>query len=321
MNERSIAARAAQSLYAAQLVYHSVILVQEPLSEFRKLVEAIPESLQTPVHGALVIHHACTFVLSLEIIQYLVEAYPKALMTPQDISGKLPIHCALGHPGTTQEMIEYLAEMCPESLLKPDYTGRLPIHMACLNGCSLSILKFLVDKSPGSIEYPDMDESLPIHLALTGGFGGMITAMQAAPMEVIEYLIDSYPESVEASNVNGDLPLHLLLKTRLSSFEHVACMLQASPFTVLTANGEGQTPYQIYMESWQNQRDYRTSERVIALLRTTEQEMTKCVAIERMDLGKLAFRLGDNGEVMEHAWDYLVPEFTGIRYKGKVNQG
>jgi hypothetical protein len=95
-------------------------------------------------------------------------------------------------------------------------------------------------------------------------------------------------------------------------------MLQASPFTVLKANGKGQTAYQIYTESRQDQRDYPTSERVVALLRTTEQEMTKCVAIARMDLGKVAFRLGDNGEVMEHAWDYLIPEFTGIRYKGKV---
>jgi hypothetical protein len=165
----SIAAR------AAQLVYHTVILDQAPLSEFRELVEAYPESLQTPVHHALVIHHVCIFVQSLEIIQYLVEAFPASLMIPWDTSGKLPIHCALGHPGTSQEMVEYLAEMCPESLSKPDYTGRLPIHMACLNGYSLSILKLLADKSPGSIEYPDLNESLPIHLALTGGFGGMLT--------------------------------------------------------------------------------------------------------------------------------------------------
>jgi hypothetical protein len=315
MNE-SIAAR------AAQLVYHTVILVQAPLSEFRELVEAYPESLQTPVHGALVIHHACIFVHSLEIIKFLVEVFPESgLMTPWDSSGKLPIHCALSHPGTSQERVEYLAEMCPESLSKPDYTGRLPIHEACLNGCSLSILKFLVDKCPGSIEYPDMKESLPIHLALTGGFGGLHIAMQPAPLEVIEYLIDSYPESAEASNANGDLPLHLLLKTRFCSFEHVTCLLQASPFTVLTANAKGQTAYQIYTESWQNQRDDPTSQKVISLLTTTEQEMTKCVAIARMDLGKVAFRLGDNGEVMEHAWDYLVPEFTGIRYKGEVNQG
>lgn len=138
---------------------------------------------------------------------------------------------------------------------------------------------------------------------------------------MIEYLVDNYPESVEASNVNDDLPLHLLLRTQFCSFEHVTCMLQASPFPVLTANGKGQTAYQIYTESWQNIRDDLTSERVISLLHTTEQEMTKRVAIARMDLGKVAFRLGDNGEVMEHAWDYLVPEFTGITYnKGKANQ-
>jgi ankyrin repeat protein len=139
------------------------------------------------VHGALVIHHACIFLQSLDIIQHLVQVFPESLMTPRDISGKLPLHCAFSNPGTSLELVEYLAEMCPESLTKSDINGRLPIHEACLNGCSLSILKLLVDNSPGSIiEYPDLDESLPIHLALTGGFGGMITAMQCAPAKVIE---------------------------------------------------------------------------------------------------------------------------------------
>jgi hypothetical protein len=140
-------------------------------------------------------------------------------------------------------------------------------------------------------------------------------------VEVLEYLIDNYPESVEASNVNGDLPLHLLAKTRYSSIKHFTCMVQASPFTVLAANGDGQTAYQIYTESWpENQRDYPTSERVKALLLSTEQELHTSAAKERMDLGKVAFRLGDNGEVMRHAWDFLVPEFTGMQYKGKIKQ-
>jgi hypothetical protein len=129
-------------------------------------------------------------------------------------------------------------------------------------------------------------------------------------------LIDNYPESVEASNLDGELPLHLLLKIQFCSFEHVICLLQASPFTVLTANGKGQTPYLMYTESWPD----TTEKRIIPLLRSTEQEMAKCVANARMDLGKVAFRLGDNGEVMEHAWDFMI-QFTGIWYKGKVNQG
>jgi ankyrin repeat protein len=306
----------------AQMVYQNIILLQKPLSgASRAFIEAHPESIQTPVYGALVIHHACIHVPSLELIQFLVEVFPESLITPWDISGRLPIHCALAHPNTSQEIVEFLAKMCPESLMTPNSSGRLPFHEACLNGCSLSILKFLLEKSPDSIKATGMDGCLPIHHALTGAFGGMITAMHVAPVEVIEYLIDNYPESVEASNVNGDLPLHLLAKTRFCSFEHFTCMVQASPFTVLTANRKGQMAYQIYTESWQNGRDDPTSERVIPLLRTIEQELAKFVAKARMDLGKVAFRLGDNGEVMQHAWDFLVPKFTCIRYKGKVNQG
>jgi hypothetical protein len=91
-------------------MYQYVILFQKPLSEFRELAELVPEALQTPVYGGLVIHHACINVRSFEVIQYLVESFPESLMTPAGVSsrflGKLPIHCVVNHPGASLEIVE-----------------------------------------------------------------------------------------------------------------------------------------------------------------------------------------------------------------------
>ena len=55
----------------------------------------------------------------------------------------------------------------------------------------------------------------------------------------------------------------------------------------------------------------------MALLRATEQELGKFVAKARMDLGKVAFRIGDNGEVMQHVWEFLAPSLQAFSTKAR----
>ncbi len=68
----------------------------------------------------------------LEVVKLLLQQYPESINIPDPQTGSLPIHLILLHNPLATEVIDYFLDLHPDSVTKPDGSGRLPIHIALL---------------------------------------------------------------------------------------------------------------------------------------------------------------------------------------------
>ena len=94
-----------------------------------------------------------------DFLQFLMTRHPEKLRE-EDCFGWLPLHHALGvyceeRKGPEELHIEMLLLAYPDAITKKDKKGRLPFHLAIINGRGLSVLKLLHRHYPESIYQKD----------------------------------------------------------------------------------------------------------------------------------------------------------------------
>ena len=111
------------------------------------IVEFPPEEFKNvDLRRRSVIHQACHAKASAIQIRSLIAENEdvKNSLNETDEFGYTPLHYAARFNAKDHEMIQFLVKQCPESLLKKDRYGRMPLHLACNSDASAEVIKILV---------------------------------------------------------------------------------------------------------------------------------------------------------------------------------
>lgn len=122
-----------------------------------------PPALWQPsgIRRDLPLHFACRFGVSEDIIMFILSKFPVAA-TVSNLSGMLPIHCAMGKKDISPygkfqharlETVRLLVEVFPQSLLKGEndkhYT---PLQLAFNHGYNFPVVDYMIRKLPDQVE-------------------------------------------------------------------------------------------------------------------------------------------------------------------------
>lgn len=121
--------------------------IVEFLPEEIKKVEFLPKEIKKVDLRSSVIHQACHAKASAMQIRSLIAENDdeRNALKEADEFGFTPLHYASRFNAKDHEMIQFLVKQCPESLLKKDQYGRMPLHLACNSRASAEVIKILVD--------------------------------------------------------------------------------------------------------------------------------------------------------------------------------
>jgi len=113
--------------------------------------------------------------------------------------GGYPLHMILkGRRECDFRLFEWLAEQCPDGMLKTDCEGKNPIrHRGSTE--SLDICKYIIKNCPASIRVTGSREELPIHYLLRH-------CHHRSVLEVVTLLLREYPESFDLGTVPTNPP-------------------------------------------------------------------------------------------------------------------
>lgn len=145
------------------------------------------------------------------------------------------------------DVVKYLVDAFPESLLMRDQCGNLPIHKGCENGANLDAIEYLIEKCPVSLEKVNVDDEIPLEVAMGWGnlsLVGVDLLMERTPaklvdpkkllqlhlwhtyddsplnprarysenhylnLHIIQYMLEKFPFLARVKSPRGDLPLH-----------------------------------------------------------------------------------------------------------------
>jgi hypothetical protein len=162
----------------------------------------------------------------------------------------LHLACALGPPPDVLQAV-YNAHPAAVGAVESTY-GRLPLHLAVLNGITTESLNLLLKLYPQGAKVQDVHGRLPIHYACKGRPGQMTTADPPAgpgPLDspgglAIEKnavnLLRAYPDCVYVADFHGFLPLHVACRSALSR-TIIRTLIRAAPDTILKKTAKGST--------------------------------------------------------------------------------
>ena len=173
----------------------------------------------------------------------------------KDKEGRLPLHIACRNK-VSLEVIRYLVDQCPDSLMVKEKEGRLPLYIAWKNNASLEIIYYLVQQYPNSVMVNENDGSLP-------------------PLELIQCMVEQNPEFLKAKDKEGRLPLHHACWNE-ESLEVVHYLVEQYPESINIKSDNGHTPLNLVetkwlkwstIESMNSMRKMRSCQRVVDLLK------------------------------------------------------
>jgi len=188
------------------------------------------------------------------LIKQFFEAYLQALATQEDNNENSPLHSILSSRYCDVDLAKWMAQQCPNNMLKTNSDGQNPLHIAC---SSLSkykedntskICKYLITNFPESVRIFDRNSRLPIHLLLDK----VIDKCQyKCVREVARCLLREYPKyyaiPTEFSFVPSSLPFIQHIKPLLdkekelvenaNQLRQMSVGLEEMPGTLSTAVG------------------------------------------------------------------------------------
>ncbi len=208
------------------------------------LYDAHPEAIEsndvTPDVGAF-----CAEVQSFLNTQltYARQARDRTLMNTRDENGQLPLHKALRdnvtlYDNITLGSIKLLVKGNPSAINCADNRGMMPLHVACQNYESASVVEYLINLDPTSLHHRDLDDNTLLHHACRGANHTMIALLTEKHGAV----------SVSKRNAHGQLPIDLLLRNKneardeesVEYTESIYRLLKAYPMTLMIHYDLGQ---------------------------------------------------------------------------------
>ena len=132
------------------------------LEVIESVYKLYPAALWQPsgIGRELPLHFACRFGVSDDVLLFLMAKFPVAV-TVSNLSGMLPIHCAIGKKEifpygkfkhARLETLRLLVEMYPQSLLKEENEKQLtPLQLAFSHGYSFQVIDYMISKLPDNV--------------------------------------------------------------------------------------------------------------------------------------------------------------------------
>ena len=198
--------------------------------------------------GALPIHHAAAYN-NVDALEILYSAYSKCI-NDVDSKGRLPLHVAAEFDAA--ESVKFLLAKSPESSFTMVHRpssgegGGYPLHVACRNYASMSVITALLAENFASAKRCDENGDLPLHLLLRCG--------EVVDQVVVKTLLTCFSAAASRTDMNGDLPLSIALKNKCKP-SVVLSVLTQYPNGARVLNSSDETPLHL---AFKNNADDRT---------------------------------------------------------------
>ena len=207
--------------------------------------------------GNTPLHIACETNIP-EIVEYLVEE-KQANQSICNGQGKLPLHIAFAKQSLdvafklvsrcndvntalyiaccegSVEIVKFLTENKKARTDKPDFSGELPLHVACQKK-SLGVVKLISNCNVNT-----QTRQRSHKCGISGGHTPLHFACKVGEVEIVKYLIEEKLADPNIANGNRDLPLHFACK----GGHHPDLVKLVSNCDVNSENRDGETPLYI----------------------------------------------------------------------------
>jgi len=195
----------------------------------------------TPLHFYL----SRTANFDIDIVKQL-EVNPEIMLLTDEDTYCTPIHILLHNKsiGDMYDVVKYLVETNPDSLLRKDEYDQTPLNAACTNGrMTLKTIELLLRICPDSIHVPNNCSWLPIH-TLCDNDGGKLNDEVA--IDILKLLLEAQPDLVtRVSDYDGneELPIHHAANNKSKSFCKI--LVDAYPESIRIGRGSsaGSLPF------------------------------------------------------------------------------
>uniref|UniRef100_A0A6U3R716 Uncharacterized protein n=1 Tax=Ditylum brightwellii TaxID=49249 RepID=A0A6U3R716_9STRA len=187
--------------------------------------------------GKSVLHIACLFRASLDVLSLLLEKCPELGMEVNPFEDT-PLHIACKEKASF-EVVSLLLEKCPEAAKKENKFGLTPLHIACRQKASPEMISLLVEKFPDAAGMENHSYKLPLH----------IVCEYSPVVEVVLLLLEKEPDAVRRGDQDWDTPLHIVCKNSSAPLEVALLLLERYPEAAREKNTFGLTPLDIAHDS------------------------------------------------------------------------
>mmetsp|Transcript_19599 Transcript_19599/g.28893 ORF Transcript_19599/g.28893 Transcript_19599/m.28893 type:complete len:242 (-) Transcript_19599:67-792(-) len=166
----------------------------------------------------LPIHQACALRAPKDVIHALLIAYPKGVQALETEYKRLPLHIACQN-GCKADVIELLLSYDPLCAQMEDILGRVPIHYICCNGADPDVIDHLLSPDPATATIADRAGWLPLHVACQMGVS----------TESMQKLLSANPSAVTAKTAKGSTPLSLISRIDCKNKGELVSLLENLP--------------------------------------------------------------------------------------------
>lgn len=161
-----------------------------------------------------------------KILKLLKGKHAREICEGKDPTGLSVLGMSVGS-NPPLSIVQQILKTNPSLSLQPDNFGALPIHLACLNGASASVIRYLIQNDNGtSVMIADEDKRIPLHHAVE--FSARLDIQENSSsvdlnsdsqsslssysnfeedLDIIRELCRAAPELVIYTDKNGDTPL------------------------------------------------------------------------------------------------------------------
>jgi len=165
-----------------------------------------------------------------------VDPFPRVLLVADEVAKLAPIHILM-HNKSIRDMsdvVKYLVEANPSSLLAKDEYDRTPLHVSCAKRCiKAETIKILLDVCPESSRQRDSGEALPIHILCARNESN---DDDEVAIDILKLLLEAHPDSVSQIDEEDDIPLNKAANNKSPAFCKI--LVDAYPESVKGHNGD-----------------------------------------------------------------------------------
>jgi len=190
----------------------------------------------TPLHFYL----SRTSNIDLNIVEKMVTAHPETLLLVAYYGEGTPIQVLMHNKsvGDMYDVVEYLVELNPSSLLAKDGRDQTPLNVACANGhMTARTIELLLTVCPDSIHEQNMYGLLPVYCLCQTQMDDEVA------IDILRLLLEAHPDSVSTQSdyYNDSLPLHIAVSNKSKAFCKI--LVDAYPEAVKRVDRTGSLPF------------------------------------------------------------------------------
>ena len=174
-----------------------------------------------------------------DVVKYLAESSPSSLML-QDQHDRTPLHLACRNTNITARTVQILLQDCPEAVYQRNNCDELPIYNLCAEEKNKTQMDDEVAKDVLNL-FLEAQPDLVTHIEDELGYLPIHSAATNKSQAFCKILVDAYPESVRIGDGDGSLPIihKACYNDRLDTVES---LLRLYPESVHIRNNDGKLP-------------------------------------------------------------------------------